>query len=856
LVRTGRVRHDCRGRFPTASKIRPPEPGYLVKSHLLALLLAALSPAIALAAGQDNNVEWAGLSHVAWQDRRPLCPVANEAFTVRFQTWTNDLTSARVSVTDGGAPFWVNAAKIGTRGPYDIWEASIPATATSTPSYWIELSDGTDSDYLSVGGVSDGTPVDGGWGLNFTNYSHAPIGATPVSGGGAVFKVWAPASTGANVRGSFSGWGAGTPLTKVGEYFSGRVASGVPVLSQYKFYFNNSVWNTDPRARGLDASNGPYNAILQNPFGYVWQHDDFVTPPHDQLVVYQLHTGTFAGRNDPVPGAAFPTRYQDVAARVSHLAELGVNAVMLNPITEFPGDESAGYNPITAFSPEWKYGTPDQFKAMVDSLHGRGIAVLLDIVWNHLSPTDNFLWNYDGSQQWFDSPTAVDTPWGSQADFDKLAVRDYYANSALQWLEEYRLDGFRMDATDYMNLAAQAANGWALMQRMNDEMDNRWADKFAVAEQLPNDDYVTRPTSLGGAGFDAQYHDAFTDNLRQEILDAALGDPEMSKIRNIILGSGTYISGSKAFNYFELHDEAWPSSGGQRMAKTIDTTAPHNDLYARGRTKLAQGLLMFAPGVPAFLMGDEWLEDTDFGANFGNRIDWSKKTTYADYFAYFKKVIELRRTIEAFRAGQFVHVFHVNEGGNVLAFRRTDSQGTPFVVIANFSNTNYPAYRIGAPQTGNWVERVNSQSSAYGGNGQDNPGQIATDAISSDGFSQSIAISVPQMALIVLAPYSTVGVEGAGTRGGVRFTRVSPLPARHGTTFEFTLPSDGDVRLEIFDVGGRRIATPHSGPMAAGAHAIRWDGADANRRAAGSGLYFAKLMQGGASDTRRVPVLE
>jgi len=828
----------------------------LIASLLAAAALAAAARPAASAA-PDGNVEWAGLSHVDWQDRRPLAPVAREPFTVRFQTWLNDLTAARVSVTVGGVQSWSNAVKIAARGPYDVWEAAVAAAPADSLWYWIELTDGADTDYLSVGGVTDGPPADGGWLVDFATLSHVPVGATPVTGGGAVFKVWAPTRTTAHVRGSFNAWGLGHPLTRVGEYFIGRVPSGVLDRAKYKYYFNNSVWNTDPRARGLDAADGPYNAFVENPFRYVWTSGDFVMPAFDDLVLYQLHVGTFAGRNDPVPGAAFPSRYLDVAARVGHLAELGVNAVMLNPVTEFPGDLSAGYNPITMFSPEWKYGTPDHFKALVDSLHRRGIAVLLDVVWNHFSPTDNFLWNYDGSQQWFDTP-AVDTPWGAQADFDKAAVRDYFVHSALHWLEEYRLDGFRMDATDFMNIAPQEAAGWALMQRFNDELDRRWADRITIAEQLPDDPWVTRPTSLGGAGFDAQYHDAFTDNLRQELFDAALGDPEMWKVRNIIVGSGQYLSGRNVVNYYELHDEAWPESGGQRFVKSVDTTAPHDDAFARGRTKLAQGLVMFSPGIPAFLMGAKWLEDTPFGTGSAERIDWSKKTTYADHVAWFKKIVQLRSSLAALRANQPVNLFHVNESGNVLAFRRWDEQGNPVVVVANFSNTNFASYRIGVPLAGGWVELVNSQSAIYGGNGQDNPGTLVAGATPADGFVQSLDLVLPQMGLLVLGPSSLVDVaDGAPAAAAPRlaFTRVAPVPAREGTTFEFALPRAGEVRLELFDVSGRRVATVVDGARAAGLHAARWDGRGPDGAPAPAGLYFARLAAGGETAVRNVAVL-
>jgi 1,4-alpha-glucan branching enzyme len=211
------------------------------------------------------------------------------------------------------------------------------------------------------------------------------------------------------------------------------------------------------------------------------------------------------------------------------------------------------------------------------------------------------------------------------------------------------MDGFRMDATDFMNIYPQEASGWSLMQEMNDAIDNRFADKIAIAEQLPDDSWVTRPTSSGGAGFDSQYYDEFTDRLRDEIFDAALGDPEMWKIRSIIYGGGDYLNGRYVTNYVELHDECWPTSGGQRIVKSIDTTPPHDDQWAKGRSKLAQGIALTAPGIPAMLQGTEWLDDTDFGTDLGNRIDWSKKTTYAGIFAYYRDLITLRRISPALR---------------------------------------------------------------------------------------------------------------------------------------------------------------------------------------------------------------
>ncbi len=802
----------------------------------IAALGVLLAPLTARAAGHDNNVEWLGISHVAWEDRRPLCPVDGESFEVRFQTFHDDLTSAQVVMMTPAAATY-DAHLAGRRGPYDVWSATVPATAASSETYYLALTDGFTTHYLSSAGMSTVPPaVSDAFGLDFVTLGHAPLGATLVSSGGTVFRTWAPDASTAYLRGEFNAWGLGNPMTKVGEYFVARVPSATD-RKQYKYFFNNSTWKPDARGRALNPGSD-YNTYIENPFRYTWGDTGWMTPALDQMVIYQLHVGMFAGLNDPQGPTPFPSRYVDVAARVSHLKDLGVNAVMINPFTEFPGDFSGGYDPVTQWAPESKYGTPDELKSMIDVFHANGIAVLLDIVWNHFSNTDNYLWNYDGGQIYFDNPQ-VETPWGSQADFDRLQVRDYFVHSAMQWLQEFHLDGFRMDATSYMTQPGQA-NAWGLMQRYNDTIDNRWGDKVSIAEQLPNDAYVTRPTGAGGAGFDSQYYGAFRDAVRQAIFAAASGDPQIYRIRDAINGSGTYLQGHSVVDYIELHDEAWASSGGQRLVKTIDTTAPYDDIYAKGRTKLGQGLVLTAPGVPAFLMGTEWLESNDFGTGSANRLDWSKKVTYAPIMAYYKKLIGLRRSVPALWSDADRTVTVVDDTNNLIVFRRAGG-GKQVMVIANFSNSNISGYRVGLPAAGNWVEVLNSQSTDYSGNGFGNAGNIATDPIGAHGYGQSAAINIPQMGLLILAQAGvTLGVENtAASVDRARIARVSPSPARTSATIEFTLPRACNVRLTMHDVSGRRVATLADRTFEAGTHSVAWH---ADPSASWSpGVYFVRL---------------
>lgn len=822
-------------------------------------LAGLLGPGGANAASQDGNVEWFGVSHFGWQDRRPLCPVDQQPFEVRVQAFQNDLTGLRVFVDDG-ATGWVTATAAEQRGPYDVWVADLPAAPVTSFGYYIELTDGADVDYWSPAGMSDGVPGST-YAMNYTTLAHAPYGATPLPGGGVVFRVWSPGTTSAEVRGTFNGWGAGTAMSRVGEDWVRRVTNA-SVGQQYKYVFNGTHWNSDPRARRLNASDNN-NSYILDPFSYSWVVPDFDVPDFEEMVIYQLHVGTFAGGNgDPLGFTPFPSRYVDVAARAGHLAELGVNCVMIMPVNEFPGDLSAGYNPISNYAPEWKYGTPDEFKAMVDAFHQAGIAVVLDIVWNHFSGDGNYLWNYDGSQIYFDVP-AVETPWGSQADFDDPNVRGYYLESGHQWLDHYRLDGFRMDATDFMNLPEQEAAGWSLMQALNDQVDTRWADKFIFAEQLPDDSFVTRPTSLGGAGFDSQYHDAFTDRLREEIIDAALGDPEIWKIRDIVNGSGAFLNGRYVVNYVELHDEVWTSSGGQRIVKTIDTTFPHDDVYAQGRTKLAQGLALTAPGIPAIHQGTEWLESIDFGTSSTNRIDWAKKVTYAPIFQFYQDLIALRTTSGALRADSPHQVYRIDESANVIAFQRYDFGGEVLVVIANFSNNDYTNFRVGLPQPNEWSELINSQSAVYGGNGLDNPGTLISEAVSWDGHPWSIELNVPAMGLLVLehgaasdVPDGTGG-EAAGVDGrdALALRALRPNPTESSAEVRFFLAEAAPVTVDVFDGAGRRVATVFAGELGAGERAIQWNGLGTDGRRVASGIYAVRVRANGAERTERITVL-
>lgn len=703
-------------------------------------VLGCVCACTSLLVANDNNVEWDLLSHETMHDLRPMVPMGGESFEVQLLAKSADLTGVRVGYwVEGGFIGWIDAGHAGVRGPKDLWSASIPSVAGTTVEYVFEVIDGSDSDYYGAGGGSEAVPSDR-FIVDFATLEHARKGATPVEGG-AVFRVWAPTRSSVQVRGEFNGWSTGDALSKVGEDFIGFVA-GADVGDMYKYYFNNSHWNTDPHAAELVTSDN-LNARIVDPLAYQWQHDDFVAAPLDEWVVYQLHVGTFAGRNDPFGSTGNPSGYRDVGDRAAHLAELGVNVVMLNPINEFPGDFSGGYNPISMFAWESAYGGADDLKYMIDELHGQGIAVVLDVVWNHFSPTDNFLWNFDGSQQYYDA-SPQDTPWGAQADFDKQGVFDYYIESVHHVMGEFRMDGYRQDAVMAMTdsgWTAQWGSGQGLMRAMNRLIDRRYSDAQTIAEIYIDNDWVQT-----GIEFDSQYHNSFKNSMRDAVFGASFGSPNISGVAAALDGTGS-VSGTEVFNYFELHDDAWPLNGHERAVRQIDTSFPHDDVYARGRVTLANALTIMSKGIPAILHGTEWLENDGWEEN---KIDWSHKTVYNGVFRMYQDVIALRTSEPALRANENAWVFHQNNSADVIAMERWQNDGESFVIVSNFSNDDYGDYRIGLPRGGEWGVVFNSQDGAYDGSGYGTSGAFDAEAIASGPHAQSVSLQIPAMGMLIL----------------------------------------------------------------------------------------------------------
>src|SRR6185436_4940471 len=224
---------------------------------------------------------------------------------------------------------------------------------------------------------------------------------------------------------------------------------------EYKYLINGSYWWKDPRSRKVTFSgynSSGANSIVYDPGAFNWNGDARLGVTSSNLVIYELHVGAFY---DSTPSSGGPGKFTDAITKLDHLAALGVNAVELLPVAEFPGDYSWGYNPADLFAVEnTGYGGPDGLKTFVREAHARGIRVLLDVVHNHWGPSDFELYGFDtGSANRFYVYTNSGiccTPWGDRPNYANEGVRSFIIDNFKMWMDEYHIDGFRWDAVGAM----------------------------------------------------------------------------------------------------------------------------------------------------------------------------------------------------------------------------------------------------------------------------------------------------------------------------------------------------------------------------------------------------------------------
>jgi 1,4-alpha-glucan branching enzyme len=535
--------------------------------------------------------------------------------------------------------------------------------------------------------------------------------------------VWAPFADAVSVIGSFNEWSETADQMVKDETGVWSVTVGhAEVGQEYKYVLKHGdkvLYKNDPRALQLTAS-GDNSLIVDTDFD--WQDQGFQMPAANDQVIYELHLGTF-NRDDP----ATPGGFKTAIAKLDYLKELGVNVIELMPVTSTTADRWWGYDPDYLFAVEAAYGGRRAFLEFVQAAHQKGIAVILDVVYNHMSPYEGMdLWQFDGWSEndkggiYFYNDWRGDTPWGPRLDYGRPEVRQYITDNIRMWLKDCHVDGIRADAVFQIRNAlgrnndpgSDIADGWKLLQEITAAAKEANPHSLTVAEDMAINEYITKAAGDGGAGFDAQWETSLPSTLREVLLPLNDRDRNLEPLAKAVQKNYNGRPWQRVV-YSESHD-----ADANGHARTNEEIAPGDsgDQYARRRSTLAAAFTMTIPGIPMLFQGQEFMESGWF--NHWQALDWGKTGQYAGIVQLYRDLIRLRhnhREVTKGLQGDHVEIIRCDNEAKVLAYHRWD-QGGPkddTVVILNFSNQPLADYEIGLPSDGNWITRFNSDWTGY-----------------------------------------------------------------------------------------------------------------------------------------------
>jgi maltooligosyltrehalose trehalohydrolase len=370
-----------------------------------------------------------------------------------------------------------------------------------------------------------------------------------------------------------------------------------PAGTRYRYNIDGELEVPDPASRA-QAGDIHRHSVVVDPLAYTWRHRDWLGRPWNEAVIYELHVGALGG-------------FVEVEQHLARLAGLGVTAIELMPLAQFPGDRNWGYDGVLPYAPQASYGTPEQLKHLIDSAHGHGLAVMLDVVYNHFGPDGNYLHRY--AKAFFNEDKH--TPWGAAIDFRRREVRDFFIDNALMWLLEYRFDGLRFDAVhaikspDFLQELAQrirqqidpARHVWLTVENEHNQAsllqegyDAQWNDDGHNALHV----LLTGETEA----YYADYADNPTEQLARCLSQGFVFQGHTNR-HGVARGEPSGHLPPTAFVLFlQNHDQIGNRAFGERLHQLA-----HPDAL-----KAATALLLLSPMIPLMFMGDEFAVEQPF----------------------------------------------------------------------------------------------------------------------------------------------------------------------------------------------------------------------------------------------------
>jgi len=579
------------------------------------------------------------------------------------------------------------------------------------------------------------------------------------------FKFYGPNIRRVWVAGDFSNWEKVPMNLDTGRVFWWTELSNTQGGQAYKFviekYANQwggpyTHWISDPAAKknehspAMDTA-GNRSFIIDHD-SYVWQNTGWQRPGHDWYIIYQMHLRSWWTNG---PGDYYGQGTFDTAVnKMPYLQDLGFTAIYPLPINEFAGDVSWGYNYVLFYAPESAYigtemNTVDPYKRFVDEAHGHGMAVVQDLVFNHMGASDDIVGAFDPSINWEWPDTYWyngKTDWGPRFNYSNPVIRHFLIESAKYFVKYYRVDAFRFDATKY--IYEGYGDGWNFLQELTEHLrgyrlfaghggDN---EVLLMAENLPAEQAVTKKTTADGLGFHSQWNVESAHELKKLFISGPTAI-DIGRISHIITVGYDQQSGGNldtenennqspvglpCVNYAVSHDEA--GNGKQRGPFDLRWRGWGTDEYdATFQQLTALATAFMAKGIPQMFMGEEfiqgWYEDNTGYFSVEDMNSWYVQWQNLERNGgdatrrAVKDLIRIRRdpyydsTYDNSIRGTGISVTHQNnfEDNRVIAFGR----GQNIFVIINYNKIPYPSYGLNFPDEGKWDLIYASPSQAY-----------------------------------------------------------------------------------------------------------------------------------------------
>ena len=584
---------------------------------------------------------------------------------------------------------------------------------------------------------------------------------------GVVFRVWAPHAQAVSVVGDFNRW---TPdadmMHKVADAVWELFIPGMKAYDVYKFCITTpsgeQVYKADPYA--FHAETRPANGSkVYDIGGYPWgdaawdeaqKTRDVLNGP---MLIYELHAGSWKMKEEGVP-----YNYSELADElIPYIKEMGYTHVELLPITEYPFDGSWGYQVTGYFAPTSRYGTPHDFMAFVDKLHQAGIGVILDWVPAHF-PKDGYgLYMFDGAPCYEDpNPRRGEhKEWGTMVfNYGMPEVQSFLISSALFWVEQYHIDGLRVDAVasmlylDYnrrdgeweqnVNGGKENLEAIAFLQKLNTAILTRHPEKYMIAEESTAWPNVTKPAADGGLGFNFKWNMGWMNDM----LSYMKTDP--------LFRAGNH--GKVTFSFFYAFSENFvlPISHDEvvhgKCSLINKMPGDYEQKFANLRT--FYGYMTAHPGKKLLFMGQEFGQFIEWDEN--KPLDWMLLgyDKHRQLQAYVKDLNAFYRETPAmweidYSWEGFQWIVPDDNQQSVIAFLRRDAKGKMVMVVCNFNPVLREGYEMGVPNAGSYKEVLNSDDPKYGGSGVTN-GTVRSRKGAMHGFEQHVSLTLPPLSTL------------------------------------------------------------------------------------------------------------